>query len=386
MEIINIEENKNNIVKKANELIKAKGELSQTAQKMLAMLISMIRADDTEFQSYALKISDYKKEIESTSNKSKNDYIDNARELMSNPFIIDKQMFNWCSKVDWGSLDGYIIFQIHQDLKPYLLQLKGNFTEYNITNIMKLRGKYSPRLYEYFKMVWNEYKAYNKDKKSYTFELKIDWLKGFLKITKGYRYDNIKKQIIEKAKKDFKEFTDIQFTYKEQKIGRKVDRLIITIKDNNKGSADHFSTLQKFVSWARKEYMPDPTNNRFPKLFEYPGVKIGVDLEGRLYIAVNGIPETPDKHKAKIVWELLYRYHKKEIDDAEVLHTIFYQEEQQQQIEENTQTVKQIESVTTKQEEVCDNKTALKNEMKNNLYQDGHNRASVRPTSKSDTL
>ena len=62
MNIINVEENKNNVIKKANELIKAKGELSGTAQKMLAMLISMIRADDTEFQIYALKIDDYKKE------------------------------------------------------------------------------------------------------------------------------------------------------------------------------------------------------------------------------------------------------------------------------------------------------------------------------------
>jgi len=307
MEIINIEENKNNVIKKANELIKAKGELSQTAQKMLAMLISMIRADDTEFQSYALKISDYKKEIELTSNKSKNDYIDNARELMSNPFIIDKQMFNWCSKVDWGSLDGYIIFQIHQDLKPYLLQLRGNFTEYNITNIMKLKGKYSPRLYEYFKMVWNEYKTYNKGKKSYTFELKIDWLKEFLKITKGYRYDNIKKQIIEKAKKDFKEFTDIQFTYKEQKIGRKVDRLIITVKDNNKGSNDYLTNRRAFIAYIREHYKPDPVNNIFPTILETDKGDIKIDINGRLYILLNnGDIDELDEKRADNLWSWLY--------------------------------------------------------------------------------
>jgi len=307
MKIINIEENKNNVIKKGNELIKAKGELSQTAQKMLAMLISMIRTDDTEFQSYALKISDYKKEIESTSNKGKNDFINNARELMSNPFIIDKQMFNWCSKVDWGSLDGYIIFQIHQDLKPYLLQLKSNFTKYNITNIMKLRGKYSPRLYEYFKMVWNEYKAYNKNKKSYTFELKIDWLKEFLKITKGYRYDNIKKQIIEKAKKDFKEFTDIQFDYEEQKIGKKVDSLIITIWGNNKGSNDFLANRRAFIEYMREHYKPDPANNIFPTILDGDLGKIKVDLKGNLYLLKNdGNIEEYSKERADKLWSWLY--------------------------------------------------------------------------------
>ena len=261
MNIINIEENRNNIVKKHNELIKAKGELSETAQKMLAMLISMIKVDDTDFQKYALKIEDYKQEIDIKTKKSKNDYIQNARELMSNPFVIDKKMFNWCSKVDWGSLDGYIIFDIHQDLKPYLLELQGNFTKYYLINIMKLKGKYSPRLYELFKSKWSEYKHYNKSAKSYTFELKIDWLKEFLSIGKGYLYADIKRQIIEKAKTDFKKYTDIQFTYKEQKIGRKVDRLIITVKDNNQGSNDFMRDLNSFIKFIRNKYKA--TGNSF---------------------------------------------------------------------------------------------------------------------------
>ena len=41
MNILSIQKNKNNQVKKANTLIEAKGALSSTAQKMLIMLIKI---------------------------------------------------------------------------------------------------------------------------------------------------------------------------------------------------------------------------------------------------------------------------------------------------------------------------------------------------------
>ena len=302
---IDIQNNKNNISKKANELVKAKGELSLTAQKMLSMLLGMIRTDDTEFQRYALNIREYKSEIETKSKKSKFDYIDNARELMSNPFVIDNQMFNWCSKVDWGSVKGYIIFDIHKDLKPYLLQLKeGNFLQYNITNIMKLKGKYSPRLYEYFKMQWKQHKYYHPNAEKFTFEIKIAWLRDFLKISKGYRYDNIKTRIIEKAKKDFKQYTDIQFTYKTQTlIGKKIDRLIVTVKDNNKGSNDYLRDLKSFISFYRKNKVNET-------LYEDEKLCLSVSEQGRLYDKYTA--QEYNKDDAMIVWKKLYEKEIKE--------------------------------------------------------------------------
>ena len=235
MQIVDVKEDRNNLVKKHNELIKAKGALSPTAQKMLSMIIAMIRVDDTEFQRYALSIASYKKEIESKSKKSKRDFIEQAKELMSNPFELENgNIFNWCSNISTKELNGYIIFEIHSKLKPLLLELKketGNFTKYQLVNVLHLRGIYSPRLYEYFLMQYGQRKY---GTSSYQFDLKIDDLKELLKIKKGYRYNNIKDRILEKAKTDFKKYTDIQFTYAEQKIGRKVDRLIITIKPNAK--------------------------------------------------------------------------------------------------------------------------------------------------------
>jgi len=236
MKIVDIKKNENNLVKKHNDLIRAKGSLSPTAQKMLSMVIAMIRVDDTEFQKYALKISHYKEEIESKTKKSKKDFTEQALELMRNPFYIlednKRKFFNWCSKVEPDEMDGYIIFDIHQELKPFLLKLKkenGNFTKYQLVNILHLKGIYSPRLYEYLLM---RYGLRKYGSNFYQFDIKIDDLRELLNISKGYLYGDIKRQILDKAKTDFKKYTDIQFEYKEQKIGRKVDRLIITIKPN----------------------------------------------------------------------------------------------------------------------------------------------------------
>ena len=311
MKTVEIADNKNNIVKKHNDIIEAKGKLSETAQKMLAMLIAMIQVDDSEFQEYALNIQDYLQRINSDS--ANVDFLKNkALELMKNPFYIinedgKKEYFNWCSKVAPYKLEGYIVFTIHKDLKPYLLNLKRHFTTYNIVNVMKLKGDYTLRLYEIFIMKYSEYKHYNKNAKSFTFELNIDELRNMINIPKSYRYNNIKVQILEVAKKQFKEKTDIQFEYKEQKIGRRVDRLIVTVKDNNKGSNDYLANRRAFIAYVREKYKPDPTNNIFPTILDGDLGKIKVDIHGNIYLLKNdGNIEEYSKDRADKLWSWLY--------------------------------------------------------------------------------
>jgi len=312
MKLIDIKANKNNQVKKHNDIIKATGELSGTAFKMLSMLISMIRFDDSEFQEYALNINSYKKEIGAT-NKEVAFYEKQALELMRNPFELKKGIwYNWCSKVDITSVENYIVFSIHNDLKPYLLDLQKHFTTYNIINILSLRGDYSPRLYEYLKMEWSEFKRnykkrHNKTPKNYTIELEVDWIREHLSISKGYRYNDIKRQILEVAKKQFKEKTDIQFDYEEKKIGRKVDKIIFTIRDNNKGSNDYLATIQSFVKYIREKYKPDITNDTFPTILQVKEGNIKIDAKGRLYLSAPGkIIDYDNKHSQKL-WDQLYQ-------------------------------------------------------------------------------
>ncbi len=301
MQEIQIKEHKNNIVAKSNELIKAKGSLSGTAQKMIASVISMLKTDDTEFQKYALRIDDY---LELIGSKSKNTKFleEQAMELMRNPFKINGKIFNWCSMVDLEKIEGYIIFDIHQELKPYLLQLKnrGNFTQYKIVNILSLRGEYSPRIYEYLIMEFNQQIEY---KKECVLSLKIDDLRSFLRIPKSYRYNHIKTQIIEKAKRDFKEHTDIQFTYTEKKIGRKVDQLIITIIENNRDKNSCLSSRQSFIAYIRKNFVNKELLEGIEKDTKKK-ILISVAPDGKLYDLHHNT--NFNATKSLKIWELLY--------------------------------------------------------------------------------
>ncbi len=293
---------KNKKVAKHNDIIKAKGSLSSTAQKMYSMVISMLNKDDVEFQEYALNIDSYLEQIGSSS-KNKAFIKEQSEELMSNPFWIDGKLFNWCSYVDIDKLEGYIVFDIHPKLKPYLLDIKNNFTQYELVNILKLKGNYSPRLYEYFtfrfKVYKNEYfKKNRKYPRSYTFDVNIEWLRDTYQVSNGYNYADIKRQIINKAQDDFIQHTDLKFTYTEQKIGRKVDRLIITLQENNKGSNNILKDIKTFISYMRKNYINQNIQQDQKTI-------LAISERGVLYNKRNA--KSYSKDDALKIWKHLYK-------------------------------------------------------------------------------
>jgi len=308
MNMVCIEDNKNNIVIKHKHLVwEARYKLSELGIKVVAVLISMINVNDEDFKPYTLKINDFKELIHSNSKKVY-EYVDiMTDELMKKPFKIGDEKFNWVYYAKYQEGNNYVTVKIAPELKPYLLALKGDFVKYNIVNILPLKSPYVIRFYEFLKSKWSEYKHYNKSAKSFTFELKINWLREHLEIPTSYQYSSgIKLRIIEKAKKQFKEKTDIQFDYKEQKIGKRIERIIVTIRDNNKGSNDYLATLQSFIKYIRDKYKPDITNDIFPTVVETKKGNIKIDAKGRLYLSALGKTIDYDNKNSQKLWDWLY--------------------------------------------------------------------------------
>jgi plasmid replication initiation protein len=304
MELVKIKETKNNIVVKHQELVRnARYKLSELGIKTLSVLISMIKTSDTEFTQYAIQIKDFK-ELIHTDSKNTYKYAHMLiSELMSNPIQIDDEQFNWVSYGKHKKGDGVIVFEIHRNLKPYLLELQKNFLQYNITNILSLKSGYVIRLYELCKDHYIERTRYNKSQKSVQFELKIDRMRELFHIPESYQYSShIKKHILDKAAKQFRQKTDIQISYEEQKIGRKVDRIIITIKENNKGSLDPLADLKKFIKYMRKNFVN-------LDIWQAQDMILSIDPAGKIYNKKNG--KSYDAKNAKIVWQKWYELAKK---------------------------------------------------------------------------
>jgi len=304
MNLVSIEKNKNNLVVKHKDLIwEARYRLSELGLKVVAILISMIKINDEDFKEYHLRINDLKELIHSDSKKVY-EYVDiMTNELMSNPFKIGDEKFNWVYYAKYHRGENYVILKIAPELKTHLLKIKEKFVKYNIINILPLKSAYVIRLYELLKSELSEYTYYNKSK-SLIFELNISWLREHFQIPKSYQYSShIKKLIIDKAQKQFKEKTDITFTYKEQKIGRKVDRLIITVKENSKGSSDYMATKRAFIEHIRDNYVNKiliQTKDKYTK----ETVLISVAKDGTLYNQKT--TETYTAKQGNILWDWLY--------------------------------------------------------------------------------
>lgn len=205
---------KNQIVKKSNSLITAKYNLTKEEQKIILSIIAMIDKDDEDFHQYRFYIKDFLDNIDVAS-KGNYTYIKNIfKGLLEKPIEIKEKsgwiICNWLSgaKIDYA---GYVDVEIYSGLKPYLLKLKESFTKYSLANVLSLRSNYSIRIYELLKQF----------ESTGVRQISIDEFKEILKIPKSYQTRHLKPSILEPAKKEISEKTDIEFTYSFQKQGRK---------------------------------------------------------------------------------------------------------------------------------------------------------------------
>jgi plasmid replication initiation protein len=112
--------------------------------------------------------------------------------------------------------NGVFNFEINYRVLPYLLELNSNFTEFKLNNLLILNSAYGIKLY---KLLYQY-----KNIKSRSFQ--IDELKEQFGISNKYnQYYDFRKWIIDPSVKQINEYTDLNVSYNEIKVGRKVDKL-----------------------------------------------------------------------------------------------------------------------------------------------------------------
>jgi len=286
------------IIKKPENLVKARFKLSPLAIKFLSTIIANLRRSDEIDEEYVLRVSDFK---ELTGQKTKRIYElieESLEDLLKNPLKIplNKEetkflMTNWVSSAVYDA--GQVSFLIDKRLKPFLIEVKEKFLKYRLENILSLRSTYSIRLYEILKDWLELYSRYgNKAEKI----VKVDELREILEIPKSYRYNNIKIQILEKAKAELAKHTDILFDYDELKTGRKVTHLKFIIRPNpaklqtdNEVQENYFKSRKAFVALLRKNYSGNGKFFGWKSIAEknYNNYWLGLDKNGLLYAVLD---------------------------------------------------------------------------------------------------
>jgi plasmid replication initiation protein len=206
-------------------------KVSTRAHKVSRLIVSLISPDDADLRYYKIGIATLKSylgyKVDFPNGKFYQDLKDIANRLNKQPIEIrpePKRVITayFISSYELNFETGEITFEISGLLKPFLLQLKNNFTSFHLENIPKLSSGYSIRLYE----LLSQYKTIGKR----TFD-DIGRLQEML--GSAYeQYGHFKARVLEPTKKDISKNTNISFEYKEIKTGKKVTKLVFHIRDS----------------------------------------------------------------------------------------------------------------------------------------------------------
>lgn len=228
--------NEENYVVMSNDLIKGKSNLSLNELKLLRMTIMQIMKEDTDFLTYQVSIVELAKSLGISRQNLYVEVMEMCKHLMQEIVFIGDgnpkhkwEMFQWCSRCKYE--DGIITIRLHDDLKPYLLELKKHYTQYMLQDILILKTVYAVRMYE---LIVEELRTKVYADKVATVELSLETIRKATNTED--KYDTIsmfRSRVIDSAISEINEKLGYRITYEPIKRSRKIVGYKFTVESKN---------------------------------------------------------------------------------------------------------------------------------------------------------
>lgn len=233
---------KTQVIRKSNELIEARYKLSIAEQRLVLLLASEISPDDEDFKSYEIRVTDFAKMFSLEKCKSMYKEVQkSAKELLCKRIDLSKDgkeiYTTWLSYVEYIDGSGVVNLEFHSSLKPYFLQLKSHYTQYQLNHVIDFKSQYSMRLYELLKM--DAFKANKNGDFKKCFELKeYRELLGVDK--KAYPiFADFRKYVIQPVASEISDKTDLYINDVQYgKTGRKITNITFVVGVRSKQETD----------------------------------------------------------------------------------------------------------------------------------------------------
>ncbi len=258
------------IAKKAtqhNHLVNAKFDMSTYEMRLFIAMMSRLNKSDSEFSECQIHLSDF---MDKATGGKTYQMIKDACVSMSKKVIQIESLVEGSN----GSLrkqfvvlplmamaayqegEATITAQFNNKLKPYLLNLAGNFTQAEIKQLFRLKSFYSYRLYWLLKQYQTFGQRY----------IEIEELREILNLKGKYdRFQDFKIKVLNVAKKELKE-SDMAFTFDLEKKGRRVVgiRFYFATSGLLKQETDANSRQQQLFGKADDSSIPSSTQVTAP--------------------------------------------------------------------------------------------------------------------------
>lgn len=248
----------------ANSLVSARYRLSLFEQRMVLMMISKIDYKDEFFQGYEISI----KELSDTLQINKDCAYREAQTItdkLLKRLLRIQQADGSLLKCAWIAeavhRPGSVTLTPAPSLRPYLLELREQFTKVPLDQVKGLRRQHSVRIY----MLLRQHGGLG------TFELTVDKFRAILSLKNQYpRFSEMRRWVLDPAQKELKLKADLSFKLETEKTGRAISNLKFIIVRNKQKPAkkSRGKTARAAVGSAVK---PGNTKTKKPEPEEFEG-------------------------------------------------------------------------------------------------------------------
>ena len=354
------------IITKHEAFLQVKPLLSEFAFKLVTLIYANLPDEIEHCKEYSFKVRNIIKALGHDDTNLYKHIKNTIKEILSIPIVLDSEKFdlkkefiafNYFNEVDYDK--GILTIKVPKKAIPLIRGLKSNFVQYNVKNIIFLKGKYTLRFYEIFKHK-AKLNEYYKKKKAFTLKYSIDEFREFLILENKYPTTQGLKYILEKAKKELALKSDIAFDYEFIKDGRTTAGIIFYIKDNIPTVTKKIPRKRRLEKVHKKKRVLnlEEYNKSIKKVNETikKGLEKSKNTKEEIQEILNKLEEkVKDKEKIKVILK-------------EVLNIVENPENN-----ENIKTVENPENIENIEDKTIQNSTVNDNNKSNNNSSDSNN-------------
>ncbi|MDM7652442.1 RepB family plasmid replication initiator protein [Lactococcus lactis] len=164
--------------------------------------------------------------------------------------------------VEWTDYDDKVMIRFNQDIMPYLIELKQNFTQYALSDLIDLNSKYSIILYKWLSMSYNQYEHYSTKggRRAEQVEayrnpsISMQELRTITDTTTKYeRFTKFETRVLREPLEEINAHTSFNVTYEKVKKGRSIDSIVFHIEKKRMADDNSYKLEDKDYQSDKEE-------------------------------------------------------------------------------------------------------------------------------------
>ena len=163
--------------------------------------------------------------------------------------------------VEWTDYNDEVLIRFSPEIMPYLIELKNNFTQYALSDLVELNSKYSIILYRWLSMNYNQYEHYsvkggrrNGQLEEYRNpSITVKELRAITDTIKEYQhFPHFENWILKKPLEEINAHTHFNVFYDKIKKGRSIDSIVFHIEKKRRADDTSYKLEDKAYQADKK--------------------------------------------------------------------------------------------------------------------------------------